>query len=82
MEVPALPKVVLVHAKNCKLLPPSPREGDREAVVGVSKVLHINLFDCIYEGTSSQIQSSHTFRPAFATPPVSFADSPQPQQAA
>jgi len=52
------------------------REGDREAVVGVSKVGSGNSFDCICEGTSSQAQSSYKFCPTFDTPPVSFADSP------
>ena len=37
-----------------KLLPPSPREGNRKAVVGVSKVGTGNTFDCICKGTSSQ----------------------------
>ena len=37
-----------------KLLPPSPREGDREAVVGVAEVGNIYKFECICEGTSSQ----------------------------
>ncbi len=40
--------------KHFKLLPPSQREGDREAVVGVSKVGHNNAFECNCEGTSSQ----------------------------
>ena len=37
-----------------KLLPPSPREGDREAVVGVAEVGNIYKCECICEGTSSQ----------------------------
>ena len=45
-------------------------------MVGVSKVGPDNFFDCICEGTSSQTQPSHTFRPTSDTPPVSFADSP------
>ena len=56
-------------------MPPSQREGDREAVVGVAKVRPVNSFDCICEGTSSQTQSSHMFHPTFDTPSVSFADS-------
>ena len=31
-----------------------PREGDREAVVGVAEVGNIYKFECICEGTSSQ----------------------------
>ena len=50
--------------------------GTALAVVGVAKVGLGNLFDCICEGTSSQVQSSHPFRPTSDTPPVSFADSP------
>ena len=38
--------------------PPSQREGDREAVVGVSKVGFNNTLDYNCEGTSSQLQSN------------------------
>ncbi len=34
----------------CEIQPPSLREGDREAVVGVAKVGGNNLFDCTCEG--------------------------------
>ena len=36
------------------ILPPSAREGDREAVVGVSKVLQKILHDFIIEGRDGE----------------------------
>ena len=58
-----------------KLLPPSPREGDREAVVGVAKVGKAHQHFMNVEGTSFDSKNFIELGFFFATPPVSFADS-------
>ena len=58
-----------------KQMPPSPREGDREAVVGVAKVGCESLMDCPGEGSHGEIPPTAQSRIPSALP------SPLPQSA-
>ena len=59
-----------------ELLPPSPREGDREAVVGVAKVGKAHQHFMNVEGTSFDSKNYIELCITFDTHPVAFGASP------